>query len=59
MTMTATELREALEALYEVTVQLAYICERNGMSYVEGKSIRDAYKRYAKAMKKEWTNDHD
>lgn len=53
------ELREALEALWEVTVQLAYICERNGMNYVEGAAITDAYKRYAKAMGKEWHDERD
>lgn len=51
MTLT-NELYEALEALYEVTVRLAYICERNGMSYDEGKAITDAYERYAKVMGK-------
>lgn len=56
--MTATdELREAVEALYEVTAYLAYICERNGMNYAEGEAITDAYKRYAKAMGKEWHDE--
>lgn len=58
--MTATdELREAIEALYEVTAYLAYICERNGMSNAEGEAITDAFKRYYKAMGKEWTDDRD
>lgn len=53
--MTATdELREAVEALYEVTVWLCEVCERSGMSMNEGSAISDAYKRYAKAMGKEW-----
>lgn len=58
--MSATdELREALEALYDVTVRLAYICERNGMSHDEGKAITDAYERCAKAMRGEWHHERD
>lgn len=49
--MTATEeLREAVEALYEVTVYLCDICERNGMSASEGTAISEAYRRYNEAM---------
>lgn len=52
------ELRDAVKALYEVTVYLCDVCERNGMSASEGAAISEAYRRYNKAMGGE-CNDRD
>lgn len=52
--MSDEQVRDAIEALFVITVTLSSICERNGMSVAEDAELTACYKRLVSAIGKEW-----
>jgi hypothetical protein len=57
--MSEDEVRDAIEALYYITAELAYICERNGMSAAEGSELTKQFRRLNASLGMEWHAGED
>ena len=57
--MTAEDVRDAIDAIYHITANLAYICERNGMNAYEGEELTKQFKRLVGALGMEWHEEDE